>query len=617
MKRKFLIATTWAYLLPKQRVVFGLLIVAQLLVNFIDLVGLAAVGLLIMALASGEIDFEVSPFFRFRIDETSPGFVVGLVALAALAFLVKALANLLLTLAQIRYTAWIEVEASRRVASFLLSGNLERIRRFSQADVQFVVNSSTSAMFSGILNAAASIVVSFSLLALILGAFVLLNPLAALIIASYLILIISAIQSIISRRLVAIGKMVRKFSIRSGGTILDAVATFKEIAVLSKQNFFLGRFAEAKALLAKTNASSTVLRIVPRIIIEQGLLIGVLGFVAFQVASGGDLAEGFAVIGIFVVGSIRIIGAVLPIQNALSNLKTLGAKAEMAMSLFQEMEQSGFGSGTESLSSKSLHELKEATTAECPTNKGYSVSMRGVRFAYPGSDADAVSNLSVEIPGGSFVALVGPSGAGKTTIADIILGLNEPLEGEITVDGRSPNEVRKHRPGSISYVPQRPGMVSGTIAQNVALGVGLDEIDADRVWECLRIAALDEVVESLPHGIHSRIGKQRDQLSGGQLQRLGLARALYSKPRLIILDEATSALDAQSEAAISNNIRQLGSDVTLVVIAHRLSTVKHADSVYAIDDGKLIGAGPFNTLRKQVPIIEQYVRLMSFDAAEE
>ena len=130
------------------------------------------------------------------------------------------------------------------------------------------------------------------------------------------------------------------------------------------------------------------------------------------------------------------------------------------------------------------------------------------------------------------------------------------------------------------------------------------------------VAALDEVVRGMPGGIHASLGKQSDQLSGGQLQRLGLARALYPKPRLIILDEATSALDAGSEAAVSKNIRALGDSVTLVGIAHRLSTIQHADAVYVVDDGKIIASGPFKTLRKTVPLIEEYVKLMSFDDTE-
>ena len=211
---------------------------------------------------------------------------------------------------------------------------------------------------------------------------------------------------------------------------------------------------------------------------------------------------------------------------------------------------------------------------------------------------------------------MGPSGAGKTTLADLILGLNSPDQGTIALDGVDPKMLRLSAPGIISYVPQKPGMVSGTILENVALGVPIGEVDETWARECVRLAALDGVVDSLPNGINENLGRQSDKLSGGQIQRLGLARALYPRPRLIILDEATSALDAGSEAAVSKNIRDLGDAVTLVVIAHRLSTIQHADCVYVIDEGKVVASGAFKILRKSVPMIEEYVRLMSFDDTE-
>jgi ATP-binding cassette subfamily C protein len=165
----------------------------------------------------------------------------------------------------------------------------------------------------------------------------------------------------------------------------------------------------------------------------------------------------------------------------------------------------------------------------------------------------------------------------------------------------------------MAYVPQRPGLVSGTLVENIALGLPKDAIDYDRVASALQKARLEEFVSELPDGVHTRLGKNVDSLSGGQVQRLGLARALYTNPKLIVLDEATSALDAEAEASISENIRNIGDDTTVIVIAHRLSTVQRADVVHVIDNGELLASGTFKQLRKTVPMIQEYVRLMSFD----
>ena len=610
------IRTTWSFLTGRQKAIYLALITGRLVGNLFDLAGIAAIGLLVMAVASGEIDFDIAGVYRLRVEETPPSFIALLVALAAGAFLLKATFNLILSLALVRFMAGIEVRASRKLADYLLSGSLGELRRFSQADIQYAVNTSTGSMYGGILNNVANIIVESALMLMILGAFVLVNPVAALVVALYLVLVVSGIQWVIAGRLKQIGRNVNKGTIASTGAILDSVASFREVAVLKKQPFFLRRFSDARWMLARTKATETVLKNLPRLIIEQGLMLGVLGFVSWQIL-GNDVSSGLASVGVFVVGSVRIIGAVMPVQNSYSTLKTTVVKAEMAQDLHRErrerlaarLEEQRALDASPPLDSVLRQQRGEAV-------KGLAIEMKNVEFTYPDADEPVVRDINLTAEPGGFIAFIGPSGAGKTTLADLVLGLNIPQKGTVLIDGRNPLEIREKHPGLISYVPQKPGMVSGTIAQNIALGIPDEKIDEDWIWECLRLAALDEVVKGMPGGIHSSLGKQSDQLSGGQLQRLGLARALYPKPRLIILDEATSALDAGSEAAVSKNIRELGDQVTLIVIAHRLSTIQHADTVYVVDDGKIIASGPFKKLRKTVPMIEEYVRLMSFDDTE-
>ena len=609
------IRTTWRYLTPRQRLVYASIITGRLVTNLFDLAGIAAIGLLVMAVASGEIEFDIGGFYTFRMDETPPEFIAGLVLLAAVAFLAKALFNLLLGLASVRYMAGVEVKASRKIADHLLSGSLGELRRYSQADIQYAVNPSTGAMYGGVLNALSNIITDGSLMLMILGAFVLVNPIAALVVSIYFAGMVVLIQWFISGRLKQVGRDSNQGSISATSAILDSVASFREVAVLKKQPYFLKRFSDARWLLARTKATEVILRNVPRLIIEQGLMLGVLGFVTWQVLLN-DAASGLASVGIFVVGSLRIMGAVMPIQASYAGLKTTVVKAEMAQQLQREIFEQ----------QPARQELKRALEAAPPlvdsedgtlgAMPGLSVEMKDVEFTYPDADEPVVTDINLSAEPGGFIAFVGPSGAGKTTLADLVLGLNVPQKGTVLIGGRNPLEIREKHPGLISYVPQKPGMVSGTIAQNIALGIPDEKVDEEWIWECLRLAALEEVVRGLPGSIHASLGKQSDQLSGGQLQRLGLARALYPKPRLIILDEATSALDASSEAAVSKNIRELGSAVTLIVIAHRLSTIQHADTVYVVDGGKIIASGPFKTLRKTVPMIEESVRLMSFDDTE-
>jgi ATP-binding cassette subfamily C protein len=395
--------------------------------------------------------------------------------------------------------------------------------------------------------------------------------------------------------------------------VFDSVATFREISVLRKQPHFLRKFTDARWLLGKTRATETILRTIPRVIVEQALMLGVLAFVGWQLFQG-DLSSGLASVGIFVAGAVRIMGAVLPVQTSLATIKSNEVKAEKAQDILLKHREKiawRYEPGAPVRRKKTRNLEPEGGIHE--PGKGLGVVVDGVSFRYADADEDIVRDVSLRIEPGSFVAFVGPSGAGKTTLVDIVLGLNIPHTGSVQVAGSDPLALRVKNPGLISYVPQSPGMVQGSIAENVALGVSPEKIDMERVRECLHLVDLQKTVEALPEGINTSLGKQSDALSGGQLQRLGLARALYPRPRLIALDEATSALDAGSEHAVSQNIHNLGEDVTVIVIAHRLSTIQNADQVFVVEAGQISGSGTFKQVRKQVPMIEEYVKLMSFD----
>ena len=241
------------------------------------------------------------------------------------------------------------------------------------------------------------------------------------------------------------------------------------------------------------------------------------------------------------------------------------------------------------------------------------IELRDVTFRHLNAPSQTIDSVSLSAPAGSFVAVVGPSGAGKTTLVDLILGLYKPDRGKVELDGVDPEVLRAENPGLLSYVPQKPGLVTGSIAENIALGLDEADWDVDEIWRALEGAQLAEHVRTLDNGILTDLGPHSDSLSGGQIQRLGLARALYTSPQLIVLDEATSALDAATEASIGDAIRNLGQKTTVVVIAHRLSTIQHADTVHVMESGKIIDSGTFPEVRKRVPMIEEYVKLMSFE----
>jgi ABC-type multidrug transport system fused ATPase/permease subunit len=229
---------------------------------------------------------------------------------------------------------------------------------------------------------------------------------------------------------------------------------------------------------------------------------------------------------------------------------------------------------------------------------------------YPNAKSPAVSGVSLEIESGSSVAIVGTSGAGKTTIIDVLLGVLYPNDGQVSISNMQPLEAIAKWPGAISYVPQDIVISAGTIRENVALGYPIDVATDELVMAALKIAQLDEFVKSLPCGIDTEVGERGAKISGGQRQRLGIARAMFTQPHLLVLDEATSALDGETEASISESIRQLRGSTTVVMIAHRLSTVRDADVVVYLSDGKVVATGSFEEVRKSVPDFDRQAKLM-------
>jgi ATP-binding cassette subfamily C protein len=241
------------------------------------------------------------------------------------------------------------------------------------------------------------------------------------------------------------------------------------------------------------------------------------------------------------------------------------------------------------------------------------VVFENVTFKYPDATIDALSDVSFEIQPGSQVGLIGSSGAGKSTIADLMCGVLAPTSGVIRINTALSRGSGTVANVTVGYVPQRPGMVSGTIAENVALGESPIEVNRESVMAALEAANLTEIISNLPDGIDTQLGKLQDGLSGGQMQRIGLARALYLQPSLLVMDEATSALDAQSEGEIRKALDAMKGKVTLVIIAHRLNTIQHVDEVFYLENGQVKDSGKFQELVSRNPSIARTVSLMKVE----
>lgn len=596
-----------SFLTRREKIIFAFLVGSRVAVQLLDVLGLAAVGLLGAMVASGLTNRTDASFFGLTVSIESSSQYLWVALVVAGFFITKStLATILLRLTT-AFLARVEARSASEVARFVYSSDLSRLKEFSRGEIQWAVSGSSSIAFSGLLYSATSLVTELALFASVFTVLILVDLSTALIITAYFFALLAVFQVAINRRLRRIGERISASNVVISDTLFDLTNGFREALVLERRGYFLDRFAEYRLRQSLDAGLQRFLMGIPRYFIEAALMVGVIALIVWQFYLG-TLSEGLVTVGVFVTGGVRMMAALLPLQGAIAGIRSFGPQAEDAQLIFKR----ALGESAEPRESLAAHDQASADSIKSDIYaESFTIRAQGVDFRYPDGAEKVLHDISLEIPEGSFAAIIGPSGAGKTTLVDLILGVVEPTAGTMRVGNHPPSVVRKVTPGLIGYVPQKPGLVSGNVAQNIALGVPEDKIDYSMIEDVLRRSELWDFVQTLPEGVHASIGKQQDALSGGQIQRLGLARALYSRPRLLVLDEATSALDAGTEASISRTIEDLGGEMTVVVVAHRLSTIQNANIVFAVSEGRLLAEGTFGEVRKSVPMIEDFVQLMS------
>lgn len=593
------VLTSLRVLTNRQRLLLTLLTLLRILNNFLDLLGIALIGLT-SSLAFGLID---APKVLVDLGLASEELLLLLLISATVSFTLKTVVGTTLSKVTMTYLAKIETIYSHKIASSIFEESLSELKDHSVSEIEWAVLRSTQRAFTGILGHATNLATDFLLAVLIFGFFLATDSGLAIAVTLYLSLILGLFH-LISRRFVSRqGELFAEGTKLFNETLKSLTEAYREIVVFSKTKIFLERMRQHRGMVAQAEAMHLYLAPIPRYIIELALIVGAVGFLMYFLAFE-EADNDFSVLGIFLAGSLRLVSAILPLQRSFQFIRFEAPQARAATDILGNISNptSTLISATNSGASPEKVVDNESATS-CIAVTFSSVSFR---YARDKTEFPAISNFSFSLRSGEFAAIVGPSGSGKSTLVDILLGLNRPTEGTVLCSGISPLELRNIRPGLIGYVPQRVGMVSGSIAENIAFGEPIDEIDEPRLKEAISKAELSDFVDSLPHGVHTSTGKQRDSLSGGQIQRVGLARALYFAPKLLVLDEPTSALDPRTEDTIVKTLQRLRSEFTLVVVTHRLGTVKRADSVLFLEGGKLEGHGTFADLRKENSLFSKF-----------
>jgi ABC-type multidrug transport system fused ATPase/permease subunit len=388
-----------------------------------------------------------------------------------------------------------------------------------------------------------------------------------------------------------------RLNIISNEKIVEVFSSYRELVVRNRRDFYARQIGKDRHALARTSAEMNFLPYVSKYAIETSVILGAILIGATQFILQ-DAEQAVATLVVFLAAGTRIAPAVLRVQQGSVLIRSSLGQATPTLDLIEGLE--------------STPTIENTDDKVDIWHEGFlsDIKISDVTFTYPNQKTPAVKNVSLEIPSGKAVAFVGSSGAGKTTIIDILLGVLLPDQGTVQISGLQPQFAVAKWPGAVSYVPQDVVIAAGTIRENVALGYPLSAASEDLVAHALKVAQLEDFIASLPEGADTQVGERGTKISGGQRQRLGIARAMFTHPSLLVLDEATSSLDGETEVGISEAIRALKGSTTVVMIAHRLSTVRDADVVVYLDKGRILATGTFEEVRTAVPDFDRQAKLM-------
>jgi ABC-type bacteriocin/lantibiotic exporter with double-glycine peptidase domain len=579
----------------------------QSLSSLLDLVGVLLVGL-VSAVSISAITNSLPPSLvsgildLFGLSNVEPlKLALVLAAIAGVALIFKSAISFAINRAVLKLLARQQTQISSKLITSVLRGPLLKSREMSSQQIAYAIGPGTNYATLYVLGQGIVAVSEISLLVVLAVGLFLLSPIVTI----FTFLFFSAVGFLLHRILgkwaESLGQQSALSDIESTKAIQESIRGFKEIVVSRHETFYSERIADLRQAAAHSSASLQLVALTPKYVFESVLLVGGALLVASQLLTQ-DLATAVAVISVFLVAGSRIVPSILRLQSSV--LMVRGA-AQQAASTY-ELARLYAVSGTPGSFDARTIDHKVGTPDLGDYGQAVGIELSKVTFRYPEADADTVNEISLRIEPGSELAIVGVSGSGKSTLADLILGLLHPDTGTVRYFNGLEDSNLRRQSLTLAYVPQQVMITNGTIAQNVCL----DDTNprSDLIQAAIERVELAEFIATLPEGLNTQIGEDGFRLSGGQRQRLGLARALLLRPQLLVLDEATSALDASTEHAVSEMIRGMGTEVTRIVIAHRLATIRDCNQIVYISNGRVQAHGSFTEVRSQVREFDEQAR---------
>jgi len=577
--------------------------ILQVILGFLDLLGIVLIGLVavisvngIQALQPGSrvtnvIELLGLARFSFQMQVA----IIGI--FAALLLILRTVLTMIISRKILFYLGRRAASLSSSLFSKLLSQDLLTINLRTSQETLYAVTTGVNALFLNVVGTVINLFSDLVLLIVLSAGLFSLNPLMGFITFAMFTTVSFIMYYSVQKRINYLGNKNVDLSIKSNEKILEVLNSYRELFVRNRRSYYSAEISKSRLAIANTSAELTFIPNVGKYVIEITLVIGAIGICAIQFLLQ-DAIHAITILSVFLAAATRIAPAVLRIQSGLIAIKGSVGPVSRTLELINDFKTD------DSL----LDKIYPLNTDHIGFKA--SINLNQVNFKYPSSPFNFITDINLQISPGEIVAFVGPSGAGKTTLIDLTLGVLKPNSGEIFISGTSPADAIEKWPGAVAYVPQDVQVIGGSIRANIAMGFSEEEQLDSLIHEAINIAQLENMLKEKNSGLDLNVGERGNKLSGGQRQRLGIARALYTKPKLIAFDEATSSLDGQTEADVSQAIFTLKGSVTVLLIAHRLSTVKKADKIVYMENGKILAIGSFEQVRSKIPNFDKQAELM-------
>lgn len=590
--------------IPKRdRQKIGVVIILQFLLGLLDLAGVAAIGVLgalavtgVQSQKPGDRVSQVLDFLHLN-NLSFQGQAAALGIIATVILVTRTVFSILITRRIFYFLSRRGAVITSEMMSKLLSQSLLTIQSRSIQDNLYSLTTGVAAITLSVLGTSTALLADGSLLVILLLGLTYVDPTIAFTTFIFFGSLGWVLYRVMNVKAQELGSKNSELTIKSNQKIIEVLDSYRESVVHNRRSFYSDEIKKLRLRLSDVLAETQFMPNVSKYILESGIVIGAVVIAGAQFLLQ-DARHAVATLAVFLASGSRIAPAVMRIQQSAIQMRAGLGAAEPTLNMLDQFENIDI---PEPLN-YDTHFSYEGFTP--------SINLSNISLKYPNSNDFALSNISLQVSVGQSLAIVGPSGAGKTSLVDVLLGVLEPSSGDVRVSDLTPIDAISKWPGVISYVPQDVRIVEGTFRENVSLGYPIEVAADELVWSALEKAQLAELVKSSAHGLDSQVGEGGAKLSGGQRQRLGIARALFTKPLLLVLDEATSALDGSTESEITKSLNALKKSVTVVTIAHRLSTVRDADQVIYLESGAIIASGTFDQVRHRVPDFNKQAHLM-------